>query len=673
MAVSNVTALPRTSVGAGPAETDQRWRLFLAGRMRIVGPGGEDALPSPRKARAMIAYLALSPGQRASRSVLSALLWDKPDERARRNLRHALFDIDQVGALAGLIRPDQDEVYLDEACWVDVLAEPSHHLERLLDDLDGISEGFDDWLSDERTRVERRARDSLYAHVTQLEAERAAADRRVAAAQKLVSFDPTYEDGVCALMAALADQGQPIQALREYQHFRKELWNEFQVQPSHRAHALYEAIRLVSSRNPRPEPRRSKAEVITLAAHNAPTNRGSPPSVAVLPFHNLSGGRRYDVLSESLAHDLVRLLSRLPGFFVTSHLSARTFKNQDDRLPQDIGDMLDVRYIFSGSLRAEGQRLYLNAELADTIKGVVLWAGDIEERFSELIELPRRLAEDIVKQAAPKLRMAELNRVRGKRPEQLSAYDHLVQAQEDMYHLSPTVFARAEEHFEAALAYDPAYATALAARAHWHLLRVGQGWSPDPARDKALADEFAQRAVDSDPYEPMAHAIHGHIASYLSRDFETALDRFDAALRVDVNAAHAWMWSAATSVWIGDGKSAVEKITRGAALSPYDPLMYFSNSVAGMAYMADGQYERAVEYAYLSLRESRNYAAGHRHLVIALMLAGRPDEARSASRRLLAIEPNVTVERFRSRFPGRDSPQSRLYCEALSEAGISRG
>jgi tetratricopeptide (TPR) repeat protein len=153
----------------------------------------------------------------------------------------------------------------------------------------------------------------------------------------------------------------------------------------------------------------------------------------------------------------------------------------------------------------------------------------------------------------------------------------------------------------------------------------------------------------------------------------SALDRFDAALGIDANTAHAWMWSAATSMWSGDGRGAVEKITRGSALSPYDPLMYFSHSVAGMAYLADGQYERAIEYAYLSLRENKNYASGYRHLVIALMLAGRSDEARSAARRLLTIEPNVTVERFRLRFPGRDSPQAHLYCQALSEAGVPRG
>ena len=671
--MTNVTALARSRSATAqvPPETERLWKIFLAGKMRILRADGRETPSPPRKGRALIAFLCLARSKRASRSALATLLWDATDERARRNLRHVLFDIEQIEGLGNLIQSDLEEVCLNEAlCWIDVLAEPDHYIERLLNDLDGISEAFHRWLSDERTRFEDQARNILYARVAELESECATPDRRVAAARKLVSFDPIYEDGVRALMKALVDQGQPIQALREYQRFRAELWEAFQVRPSQQAMDLYEAIRLVSSRNPGNPARPPKAKVIAFAGNSGAAERGGMPSIAVLPFDNLQGDPRHLVVADSLAYDLVALLSRLPGFFVTSHLTARTFRNQVDRLPQDIGDLLDVRYILSGGLRVEGPRLYLNAELTDAIHGVVLWSAGIEEPFSNLIDVPRRLAGEVVKQAAPKLRAAELNRVRGKRPEQLSAYDYFLQAQEDMYHMSPAVFARAERHFDAALARDPQYAVALAARAHWHLLRVGQGWSADAARDRVLADEFASRALDCDQYEPMAYAIQGHIASYLHRDFDSALDRFDSALHLDPNMAHAWMWSAATSVWVGDGRSAVEKITRGAALSPYDPLMYFSNSVAGMAYLADGQYERAVEYAYLSLRESKNYAAGHRHLVIALMLAGRPDEARSAAHHLLAVEPNVTVERFRSRFPGRDSPQARLYCEALSEAGV---
>src|SRR5205814_3311968 len=114
--------------------------------------------------------------------------------------------------------------------------------------------------------------------------------------------------------------------------------------------------------------------------------------------------------------------------------------------------------------------------------------------------------------------------------------------------------------------------------------------------------------------------------------------RFDAALRINANAAPAWMWSAAAHAWMGNGPLAIEEINKAMALSPYDPLMYAYSGIAAMAYLADGQYERAIECALRSLRENRTYTSAYRMLVMALVLAGREDEARGAARRVLELE-----------------------------------
>jgi TolB-like protein len=676
-AMTNVTAFTsaRDAAGRPDEASDKSWRIYLAGNMQMVGPAGENALPRPRKTRGLLAYLCLTPGKRASRSRLAALLWDKTDDLARRSLRQALYDLDRLsGARAnGLIRLDQDYVSLNgDICWIDVIAEPDRHLERLLDDLDGLSEAFDRWLCEERIRFEDRARNVLYAEVTRLESECAPPERRAAAARKLVSFDPTHEGGVRALMKALADLGDHVQALREYQRCRTELRKTHDVSPARETIALHEAIRLVSSRNVPKVERVPNAELIALNVAGPASERPDAPSIAVLPFANLSGEPQHDYTAAGLAEDLIAVLSRLAGFFVTSRMTTRSFREQADRSPQDIGDMLDVRYLFSGGLRSDGNRLRVNAELTDAVCGHVLWTGGIDERFSNLIDVPLRLAEEIVRQAAPYLRQAELSRVRSKRPEQLNAYDYFLQAQDDMHNFSPIVFGRAERMFDAALARAPAYAGALAWRAYWHVLRIGQGWSPDAGRDAKLAGEFAARALDCDPLEPMAHAVQGHIAAYLHKEFDLAFERFETALRLNPNAAPVWLWRAATRAWDGDGRAAVEDVKRGTALSPYDPLMYFSHIVAGMAYLTDAQYERAVDCAYLSLRENTRYTAAHRLLVMALMLAGRPEEARAAADRLLVLEPGVTVEKFKARYPGARRLRTDLYCEALAQAGVPR-
>src|SRR5260370_6156764 len=169
---------------------------------------------------------------------------------------------------------------------------------------------------------------------------------------------------------------------------------------------------------------------------------------------------------------------------------------------------------------------------------------------------------------------------------------------------------------------------------------------------------------------PMAFAVHDRVASYLYKDPALAFRRFAAALRINANAAPAWMWSAAAHAWMGNGPGGIEEINHAMALSPYDPLMYAYNAYASIAYLVDGQYERAIECALRSLRENRTYTAAHRLLVIALVLAGREDEARASARRLLELEPRLTVAGFRRRYPGCDSPHADLFCDALARAGI---
>jgi len=353
-------------------------------------------------------------------------------------------------------------------------------------------------------------------------------------------------------------------------------------------------------------------------------------------------------------------------------LSTLAFRNQD-RLPHEIGEALGVRYVLSGSMRVVGDRLRLTAELTDAGRGTALWVSKLDEQFYDLLEVQNRLAEAIVGRVAPYLHAAELKRARVKRPERLEAYDLFLRAQENMHNSARAVFESSEHLFDKAVALDPNYAAALAWRAYWHVLRVGQGWSPDPAHDTAQAEQFARRAVDTDALETMAFAVQGHIAAYLHKDFDAAFQRFETALRINPNAAPAWLWSAATHAYRGDGPRAVEEINRAMALSPYDPLMYAYSGIAALAYLVDGQYERAVECALRSMRENRTYTTAYNLLIAALVLAGREKEAQLPVHQLLRLEPGFTVERFRRRSPVSASPYAELYCDALAKAGVPRG
>jgi class 3 adenylate cyclase/TolB-like protein len=393
------------------------------------------------------------------------------------------------------------------------------------------------------------------------------------------------------------------------------------------------------------------------------------PSIAVLPFRSLSTGEGYSLVGEGLLEDLIETLSRIPALFVISRLSALAFRNHEAS-PREIGKQLGVRYVLSGSIRVVADRLRLTVELTDAHAGTALWVSRIDERILDLIEVQERLANAIVRNVGLHVHAAELKRIRTKSTDDLNAYDLFLRAQENMHNSSRAVFDTSEQLLDEAIARDPGYATALAWRAYWHVLRVGQGWSPDIARDTAQAEHFAQRALDSDSLEPMAFAVYGHVVAYLHKDFERAFQSFGIALDLNPNSAPAWSGSALARAWLGDGKRAIEEINKAIALSPYDPLIYFYSSIGAMAYLADEQYDRAIECALRSLQENKTFTSAYRTLVIASQLAGKAQQVQRAVQQLLRLEPDLTVEKFLNRYPGSAAPQAELYCDALAKAGV---
>lgn len=224
--------------------------------------------------------------------------------------------------------------------------------------------------------------------------------------------------------------------------------------------------------------------------------------------------------------------------------------------------------------------------------------------------------------------------------------------------------------FEAAIASDPHYVTPLAWLAHWYVRRVGQGWSEDRARDTLEATRYAERALEVDNTDALALTVSGLVLAYLNKDLESAMARYDRALAINPSASSAWVWSTSACSWLGQGEEAVRRSQRAIELSPFDPLMYTFTSIAGTAHAVAGDYDKAIEICQRSLRQNRMFASTHRTLAIALALAGRVDEARSAVTELLKLEPTLTVSGFKSRYPGSASPQASLFAGALATAGV---
>jgi TolB-like protein/DNA-binding SARP family transcriptional activator len=644
-------------------------RIFLLEKVSAIGSTGESLLPKADKTRAVFAYLCLSGSREAPRLELVDMFWGQSrPEQGLDVLRHALSDLDQVPATWRLHR-ERRTVTLDVSdCWIDVFEIPDSP-ELLLKDLYGISPRFDMWIMGERATYEARWNEVLETQIADLVSTHAPPAERVIAARRLLNLRPGSGNAICALMNAFIDMDERAEAIRAFERHRMILENDA-LFVSDKAMSLYNAIRQQSSRQSASRlPIQNKTYAIAAAPGTLGVGGAYTPSIAVLPLRNLSGEVDNDYIVQGITEDVVETLSRVPDLFVVSRLSTEVLAGRV-RSSQEIGAVLGVRYVLSGSVRIFGERFRLVVELSDSETGLGVWRYRFDETAAGILDIQSRLAHETIHALAPHVRAAELKRTVKKHPDEYGAYDFFLRAQESMHSPSHVVFSGAEKLFDGAIHRDPQYAIALAWRAYWHIMRVGQGWSSDPVMDSFLAENFADRAIEADPTEAMGFAARGHAAAYLHKNFGLALEYFDRALKLNANCARAWLWKASVHGWTGDGPSAVESITRAIALSPYDPLGFAFYASASLAYVVDQQYERAAEFAMRAIRENRSYSAAYKLLIPALVFSGRTADARHAASQLLRLEPGFTVERFRDRSPGAGGDAGRLVTESLAQAGI---
>ena len=391
----------------------------------------------------------------------------------------------------------------------------------------------------------------------------------------------------------------------------------------------------------------------------------------MLPFRTLPAGPSQDFLGDVLAEDVIGHLSRLTDLFVISRLSTTPFR---DRLyePRSVAEALGVRYVLSGNiLLSSGGQLQVSAELTEADLARVVWSDRFKASMTDVFQMHEALARDIAIRVVPYVRQLELQRARTKL-ENLTAYELTLRAVDHFHRSSRIDLEKAKALLEAAIESEPGYARPYAWLAHWYVRRVGQGWSDDTASDTAEAHRLSAAALERDDTDSQVLTVCGLVAGYLDKDLHSAISFFDRALAINPSEASAWVWSTSTYAWLGDGEEAVRRSDRAIALSPYDPRMYTFTSIAGTAHVVAGQYENAIECCRQSLRLNRMFASTHRILAISLALAGDIAGARRAATDLLGLEPGLTVERFRARYPGNRSAHVDRFCEALAMAGVPR-
>jgi adenylate cyclase len=398
-------------------------------------------------------------------------------------------------------------------------------------------------------------------------------------------------------------------------------------------------------------------------------SRGSRPSIAVLPFveHGVPSEQTY--FGDGVVEDIVGGLASLHELLVISRNSTLKYRERPADLPA-IGNELGVRYILSGSVRRTDNRIRISAELADAETLGVLWSDRVNGDISDLFTVQDRLTERVIQTIAPHIYGAEIRRVVRKRTENFDAYDYMLRGLDLLYRLTPQEFDQAHQMFQKSIELDESYAVPYALTALWHSIRANQGWSPDPAQDRAAVDRFAAAALERDPLDVWALSLSGHLRSLLFRDFESALVLFDRAIYASPNSSFAWARSSPTFAYMGDGAEARRRAEEALRLSPFDSQIFFIHTTMGIAAYTQGDYEGAVVAARRAYAENPRYTANIRFLAASLAAAGSLEEARRIGRVLHQLEPGFRVRKFCEGYAYGDPDRRATLAGHLLLAGL---
>jgi len=412
-------------------------------------------------------------------------------------------------------------------------------------------------------------------------------------------------------------------------------------------------------------PKNGRANGLLGAAPAQPEDR---PSIAVLPFRKDGADPQESYFADGIIEGIVHVLSGLERIVVVSRGSALALAETTVD-PREVGRALGVRYALYGGVRRAGERLRITTELSETETGAIIRSDRYDGDAGDLFALQDRIAEQVVATIAPQVRERELARALRKAPESLTAYDLVLRALDRLKNLDRSSFAHGRDLLERAVALDPKYPSTHSYIAWWHMVSIGQGWSPDNHADMAEAERHAELATALDPQDPLAWAIRGHAQSYLYRNYDGALRILERAMALGPNCPWAWSFGSATAGYLGNGPEAVRLGEQAVRLAPLDPLSPLHEHLLSQAYYIAGRFEEAVTWANKVRSRSPGFTSNLRTLGAALVAVGRNIDAQEVAQRILAEDPSFRLSAFAARTPLPTSVRV-LFVDRLRAAGL---
>ena len=393
------------------------------------------------------------------------------------------------------------------------------------------------------------------------------------------------------------------------------------------------------------------------------------PSIAVLPFANMSNDPEQEYFADGISEDIITALSQIKQWLVIARNSSFAYKGRHVDM-REVGRELGVRYLLEGSVRKAGNRLRITGQLIEAETGSHLWADRYDGDLEDVFALQDSITESVVGAIEPSLRLAEIARSKRKTPSDIGAYDLYLQALPHLYAIRPQPNEIALNLLHQAIDIDPDYAPALAYLAWAYEERVTRAWGAFGDDDSATAVALAQRAITADRDDSFVLVLAGFVLVMIARDYEQGLEAINRARELNPNIAFvAFLVGAALNI-CGDPEEGLVCIEAAIRVSPGDPGAFFFYTGAAMSHLMCG---RPAEACRLATRSAGMYAGWdttYRILAPALVQLGRMEEARAAVARLLELSPTLTVSRLRALWPIRNLETLSTILDGLSSAGL---
>jgi len=390
------------------------------------------------------------------------------------------------------------------------------------------------------------------------------------------------------------------------------------------------------------------------------------PSIAVLPFDNMSGDPDQEFFSDGLSEEIITALSKVTQLFVIDRNSSFSYKGKAVKVKQ-IAEDLGVRYVLEGSVRKEGDRVRITAQLIDAITGHQLWAERYDKKLKDIFTLQDEITMKILTALQLKLTDGEIARISARGTRNLEAYLKVLQARGPFYTITKEGFAQARRLCEEALAIDPNYAAAYIYLGSTHFMDVILGSSKSPKESLKLAFEALTKAKKLDDSYAAAYSALGFIY-VMKKQYDKAITECERAVAVEPNSATALIWMSLVLTLSGNHQEAVQPAEKSLRLNPMAPP--FHNRILGMAYSWVGRYEDAISAYKKALRRTPNDIVTHIKLTNAYSWAGRMEEAKAQAQDVLRINPKYCIEKDRIPSLFKNQADRERYVEGLRKAGL---